>query len=210
MKMEPVRGSRIERKKEETKNKIITVAMDLFNRQGFDQTTVEQIAEEADVAKGTIYNHFPVKEAIIGEYIKRDVEKRKPEVIRELQELPDTRSRLAATFRKSLEWAEVGIKKDLFRKFYAYRMQTFERTVRDRSLKSGFHLALEYIISLGKENGEIRKDIPTEVLAMQLESLHNITLVRWLIIPEKYPVNESIDWNIDLFLNGAACRGEQE
>lgn len=206
--MEPGRGNRIERKKEETKKKIITVAMELFNKQGFDQTTVDQIALEADVAKGTIYNHFPVKEAIIGEYIKRDIENRKPEIIRELQELPDTRSRLTATFSKSLEWAEVGIKKDLFKKFYAYRRQTFEQTIRDRSLKSGFHLGLEYIISLGKENREIRKDIPTEILAMQLESLFDTTLVRWLIIPEEYPVNDSIAWNIDLFLSGAANREE--
>lgn len=58
-------GSRIERKKEETRKKIISVAMDLFNRQGFDQTTVEQIAEVADVAKGTVFNYFPAKDAIV-------------------------------------------------------------------------------------------------------------------------------------------------
>lgn len=207
--MEPVRGNRIERKKEEMKKKIIAVAIDLFHRQGFDETTIDQIALEADVAKGTIYNHFPVKEAIIGEYLKRDAEKRKPEIIRELQELPDTRSRLTVAFRKSLELAEVGIKKDLLKKYIAYRMQTFEQPVRDRRLKqSGFHLALEYIVTLGKEKGEIRKDIPTEVLAMQLESLHNITLIRWLIIPERFPVNDSITWNVDLFLDGAANRGD--
>lgn len=205
--MEPVRGNRIERKKEKTRKKIIAVAMDLFHKQGFDETTIDQIALEADVAKGTIYNHFPVKEAIIGEYMKRDVEKRKPEIIRELQELPDTRSRLTLAFRKSLELAEAGIKKDLLKKYFAYRMQTFEQPVRDRSLKqSGFHLVLEYIVNLGKEKGEIRKDIPTEVLAMQLESLHNITIIRWLIIPDEFPVNDSITWNVNLFLDGAANR----
>ena len=63
--------SRIERKKEETRLKIIAVAMSLFKAHGFDVTTMERIAAEVDIAKGTLYNYFPVKEAIVSEYIRR-------------------------------------------------------------------------------------------------------------------------------------------
>lgn len=38
--------SRIERKKRETRQKIVKIAMDLFHSQGFDNTTMEQIAEK--------------------------------------------------------------------------------------------------------------------------------------------------------------------
>ena len=61
---------RMERKKRKTRQKIVIVAMDLIQRQGFDSTTMEQIAVEADIARKTLYNHFPVKEAIVDEYVR--------------------------------------------------------------------------------------------------------------------------------------------
>ncbi len=207
--MEPVRGSRIERKKEEVKKKIITVAMDLFNKQGFDQTTVDQIAEEADVAKRTIYNHFPVKEAIISEYMQRTLKEETPAGIHLLKKLPDTRSRLITVLRMSLEWIEVEFNKDLYKIYFSYRMQTIEQSIRDQSLRSGFNIVLEHIIGLGQEASEIRKDIPTEVLALQLESIHLILIAAWLAIPESFSVEERITWNVDLFINGARDRGNK-
>ena len=60
-------GNRTERKKEETRQKVIGVALQLFRQNGLEATTMEQIAEVADIAKGTLYNYFPAKEAIIHE-----------------------------------------------------------------------------------------------------------------------------------------------
>ena len=59
-------------------------------KQGFDQTTVDQIAEEADIAKGTIYNHFTEKEAIICEYVQGIIREQAPDALNLLQKLPDT------------------------------------------------------------------------------------------------------------------------
>ena len=56
---------RRERKKEETKRKIFEAAVKLFTDKGFSATTVDEIAEAADVAKGTFFNYFPRKEAIV-------------------------------------------------------------------------------------------------------------------------------------------------
>jgi AcrR family transcriptional regulator len=42
--------------------------MDLFKQQGFNETSMEQIAEESDIAKVTLYKYFEVKEAIIAAY----------------------------------------------------------------------------------------------------------------------------------------------
>lgn len=206
--MESVIANRTERKKEETKQKIIGAAMDLFYRQGFDETTVDQIAERADVAKGTIYNHFPVKEAIISEYVHRTLREKSPEVFRILEPLPDTRSRLITVLRMSIEWVEAEFNKDLFRKYFAYRLQILEQSIRDQSLRSDFHGALVKIIGLGQETGEIRKDLPTEVLAHQVESLHTFTVAAWLAIPE-FSVFERTVCNVDLFLNGAMDRGNK-
>lgn len=55
--------SRRDRKRLQTLNHLASAAMRLFERDGFKAVTMERIAAEADVAKGTLYNHFPTKEA---------------------------------------------------------------------------------------------------------------------------------------------------
>jgi AcrR family transcriptional regulator len=57
--------SRRERKKRETRKRLMEAALGLFHERGYDATTVRQIAETADVAKGTFFNYFETKEAIL-------------------------------------------------------------------------------------------------------------------------------------------------
>jgi AcrR family transcriptional regulator len=61
---EAVVGRR-ERKKEETKRRIFVSALELFEEKGFAATTIDDITERADVAKGTFFNYFPRKESVI-------------------------------------------------------------------------------------------------------------------------------------------------
>ena len=58
------RGRRA-RRQAETRARILHAALDLFARQGFFSTTVEQITEAADVGKGTFFNYFPSKEHVL-------------------------------------------------------------------------------------------------------------------------------------------------
>jgi AcrR family transcriptional regulator len=53
---------RRERKKAEVRQRIADVATALFLRCGFDQVSVSEIAEAADVARPTVFAHFPRKE----------------------------------------------------------------------------------------------------------------------------------------------------
>src|SRR5690242_11836647 len=62
--------NRRERKKEETRLNIIDYAVDLFKKKGFHKTSMEEIAEKADVAKGTLYNYFEDKESILSAYFQ--------------------------------------------------------------------------------------------------------------------------------------------
>src|SRR6185369_17555226 len=52
---------------------IASIASRLFERDGFDAVTMELIATEADVAKGTLYNHFPTKEAVLAYAIHHEL-----------------------------------------------------------------------------------------------------------------------------------------
>lgn len=59
----PTRASRAER----TRERLRAVALELFTTQGFDETTVEQIATTAGVSHMTFFRHFPTKESVIVE-----------------------------------------------------------------------------------------------------------------------------------------------
>ena len=54
-----------ERKKIETLHRMQEEALRLFDEQGYDATTIEQIAEAAGVSPSTFYRYFPVKEDVV-------------------------------------------------------------------------------------------------------------------------------------------------
>jgi AcrR family transcriptional regulator len=60
-----VTTSRRARKKAAVRSKIIATGIELFSKQGIANVTVEQIAEAADIGKGTIYNYFDTKEDVV-------------------------------------------------------------------------------------------------------------------------------------------------
>jgi len=64
--MTDIEISRRDRKKEETRQRIFKAAIRLFREKGFEATTVDEITERADVARGTFFNHFPRKESVLG------------------------------------------------------------------------------------------------------------------------------------------------
>jgi AcrR family transcriptional regulator len=54
-----------ERKKAKTRAAIQEVALRLFERQGYEGTTVEQIADAAEVSPSTFFRYFPTKEDVV-------------------------------------------------------------------------------------------------------------------------------------------------
>jgi len=57
--------NRAQKRVKRTRKKIKDAALDMFSEQSIDATTVEDITEKADVAKGTLYQHFDDKEEIV-------------------------------------------------------------------------------------------------------------------------------------------------
>ncbi|RAJ60736.1 TetR family transcriptional regulator [Streptomyces sp. KhCrAH-43] len=54
-----------ERKKRETRRRLLETATTLFSERGFDQVSVAEIADAADVSKMTVFNYFDSKEDLV-------------------------------------------------------------------------------------------------------------------------------------------------
>jgi AcrR family transcriptional regulator len=71
-----------ERKKQRTRQAIVSAALALFAERGYQQTTVAEIAEAAEVSKGTLFAYFPSKEEIVF----ADTAPLREDLLRELRE----------------------------------------------------------------------------------------------------------------------------
>jgi AcrR family transcriptional regulator len=95
----PAPLGRRERKKLETKDRIVDCAVTLFASRGYDSTTMEDIGECADVARATVFNYFARKEDIVFEWIARQRAELETVLTGDDHKATDTASRLRRAFR---------------------------------------------------------------------------------------------------------------
>src|SRR4029079_10761060 len=89
-------------RKTDKRNRLIEAAKILIHQKGFNQTTLADIAQEADVPLGNVYYYFKTKEAI-GEAV---IEKRAAEYVEffsRLDESADANARLLSLLQFTIE-----------------------------------------------------------------------------------------------------------
>lgn len=87
----------------ETRDQILTAALTLFRKKGFDATTMRDIAGAAGVALGAAYYYFPSKEALVLAYYERTHTKSTAHAEAVFADTADIRARLGATFHGKLD-----------------------------------------------------------------------------------------------------------
>jgi len=196
----------IEKKKKESRDKIITVAGDLFNRQGFESTTMDQIATEAAVARKTLYNYFPVKEAIADAYARKISKGLAQTASKKLSDLPDIRSRLIAAISNSYNWAEMNPKLTHIVLMYRFKnlLQATENKTENKFELTGSQSIILEILRKGQEQDEIRANIPVEMIFSYIDYLRTSTVLKWLKNDARGDLREEISLFVDLILNGAS------
>lgn len=191
---------RRERRRRETRERIFRAAMNLFSERGFHETTIEDITEAADVAKGTFFNYFPGKEHVLG-------------VFAEIQ-----RGKVEAALATA-HTGQVPIRDVVHRLMYSLveypsRSQMLMRSVliallssseiRQRLvtvLNNGRGL-LAQIFTLGQQRGEVSPARRPEDLALHFQRLLFGSLSLWAMgIPDEFKVH--LDSTFELFWAGA-------
>ena len=57
--------TRVERRRARTRQRILDVALEAFADEGVDEVRLDHIADRVDIARGTLYSHFPSKDELI-------------------------------------------------------------------------------------------------------------------------------------------------
>lgn len=180
--------SRRERKKLETYDRLYQCAMNLFQKQGYEDTSIEQITQQADVGKGTFYNYFPTKEAIVLEYSRR-----------KYQELIASGREVGYSLKERLDhvlknWVD----------FLTSERELAWVAVRKREgaeLDKGLHYGIIGILSHGQRIGEVSKRYDPVFLAESLEGMVLQHFIHWFVNGEGDLVKD-MDNVVELFFEG--------
>lgn len=179
--------------------------MRLLGERDFDSVTVEMITEAADVGKGTFFNYFASKEAVVGYRFERDVEAFAALVAeykagRLILEVPDVPLPLNA----GRFWKEMTA----MRHHFAYRDSDSKRLSRTLSSLSLVNPAVRgawlsvrerlvevigELIELGQASGEFRTDVSKSALAEFLVHIYSSALIRWAETDDDEPLADVMD-----------------
>lgn len=197
---------RRERRRVETEDRIVKAAIQLFNKQGFAQTTVEQITEAADVGKGTFFNYFPNKEAVLG-IIFRIQGEALAEMADQVQQATDVREFLLGfihAFLTKHQRSPVMVR-SIFSTVLMYdhlRMNLLEMAGRARA-------GLTVVLERGQRLGQVRTDVSAADLAATFQRMVIGTHV-FYAIHESQDLHKLVDTSFEVIWSGIAARHHSE
>lgn len=189
--------SRRERKKRETRRGLMEAALRLFIERGFDATTVKDITDAADVAKGTFFNYFDTKEAILPAIAAHRLEQLQV-ALRPEEGAPDSPvARIKMALRLVAE--DPLCEKQLAQQLFAAMMHR-------REIGPGHALRdlLAQQVRQAQAVGEIRQELDPLYIAGVIRSLFFQRLATWHHGHQPAPLYDLIDGSVDLLLEGAA------
>ena len=182
---------------------ILNAARAVFSRHGFDATTVDAVAAEAGIAKGTVYLYFKSKEDLYAAALVRDVERVSRTAKQQMAEQQGIRSKLEAYLRVRLEFARSN--EDFLRIYLAEQGAMFVKTGCKELRRIGRE-NLSYLASLiedAQKAGEIRK-LPAHAVAAAVGDLARGLMERRLLGWKEYQAEDEIEFALSLLWNGIA------
>lgn len=177
--------------------------MRLFDRDGFDAVTMEQIAAEADVAKGTLYNHFPTKEAVLAcaihDQLGRDLEP----LMKQLAPDAGFAAGVAPLMDAHAQWCETH--RVYLAPYLRFRFMDIQASTPGTGTTGHNNIVDVYalLIRNSQNAGELRTDFKAEHLAVLFHHLCLGALLEWLLAGN-LKLRRELDAAVELFIHGAA------
>jgi AcrR family transcriptional regulator len=158
-----------ERNKQRNFQRIIDAAFELFHTVGYHQTTMDAIAEKAEVSRATLFNYFPTTQALLVPLADILYQERvQPEMQFYLETQPTTLQALHSLFMSIHK--HVLTFPDLYR---ALQEEFFHHEPSNaKDARTGFFETLLMLLQYGKPRGEVRTDIPLEKMAHYIGALY--------------------------------------
>jgi AcrR family transcriptional regulator len=152
-----------ERKKQQTRSDILEAGRDLFQAQGFDDTSVEQIAAQANISRATFFNYFATKEALLGALADEELIWLQRRIEGELSAEPSAVARIRQAVRLLVEdtWSFLQVTRYVF--LDALRHPAGQDA---SSVKLGDILG--HLVREAQQMGEIRTDLDPDEIAQAI------------------------------------------
>ena len=189
---------RREQRKLEIRARIEDAAYNLFKQQGIEDTSIEQICVEADVARRTFYGHYANKHALLGGLgISRLYNQSEPMLNLLMANHHTTSSRLDAMIEYiASNFATFG---EFDRHLILIAPSIFaENAEQQREIGNSTSAAFTHLITAGLDIGDVRSDFSPDILAAMVEGTLNMLTTNWAMNSD-YPIFANLDQARKLF-----------
>ncbi len=170
-------AGRRERRRVETRERIVRHALHLFSEHGVSATTIEDITDAADVGKGTFFNYFPSKEHILAHICQLQMGKIREfaaQAIQSQEPMDRVLGRLALIITEEFARSPALVQSVLVPTFSSDSMR---QRMADDFRKD--RLILAELIAARQKRGEIRDDLTPIELARHFQQTLFGTTVVW-------------------------------
>jgi AcrR family transcriptional regulator len=196
-------SNRRERRSLELRERIFRAALDLFAKQGFAETTVEDITNAADVGKGTFFNYFPSKDHILLAFAEMQLEQLRLAV----EEARHASTPLLEFVRTLLVrmTAEPARNPDIIRVFLLAFLGNPEVRQAMRDLHVHVLELHTQMVQIGQERGEVRTDLPAAEIALVFRQAIFGTLLIWSLYGDD-SLQTRLDFAFEIIWSGLSPR----
>jgi AcrR family transcriptional regulator len=192
---------RRERKKAATRQRLLDAALRAFADRGYQATTVDDIAEAADVARATAFNYFPRKEDLVMGLVQQRREAAAAILSHDLSAGTETATALHEMLDSLAHWYEDD--RDANRGFVRCAIQA------GAALLPGWFDSAEIFataIAAGQQRGDIRSDVDPQIAGALILDGYLGVLYRWASEEPGTALGPALTTMVDTLLGGLLAR----
>ncbi len=165
-------------KKRKTKKAILSAAIELFAQNGFEQTSIAQLARTAGVGKGTVYSYFKTKQDILQAFCDDELEFIHEQLANNTNHQAPVLQQLLTIFIAEFKYVT---RNPEFGRLYMQEIVFPRKVVMDKhqEQENKYFEMIFPILTRAQEHGELRNDIELHYLCGHFFALYLLLLHAW-------------------------------